>query len=117
VLEIEKRRAMHVTEPFPNGESYEQVAARVSRWLADAATTFAGQRMLVIGHRATFYALEHLFKGVPLVDVVTSTWQWQPGWTYRRALRIMPPVDVGPMSFPLQPSIQSAPARLLPAFS
>lgn len=40
--------------------------------------TFAGQTMLVVGHRA-FYALERLIRQVPLLEVVTSTWHWQPG--------------------------------------
>jgi 2,3-bisphosphoglycerate-dependent phosphoglycerate mutase len=82
-LEIEERRAAHVATPFPNGESYEQVVGRVSEWLTEATTTFAGRTVLVIGHRATFFALEHLIRRIPLHDVVTSMWHWQPGWTYR----------------------------------
>jgi broad specificity phosphatase PhoE len=82
-LEIEERRAAHVTTPFPNGESYEQVVGRVSGWLTEATTTFPGRTILVIGHRATFFALEHLIRRIPLQDVVTSIWRWQPGWTYR----------------------------------
>ena len=34
--DIEARRASHIAEPFPGGESYEQCVARVSAWLADA---------------------------------------------------------------------------------
>jgi 2,3-bisphosphoglycerate-dependent phosphoglycerate mutase len=86
-LEIEERRVLYVATPFPNGESYEQVVARVSAWLTEAATTFAGRTVLVIGHRATFYALEHLFTHIPLREAVTSTWHWQPGWTYRSVRR------------------------------
>jgi broad specificity phosphatase PhoE len=82
--EIDERRGAHVSTPFPNGESYEHVVVRVSAWLADATTTFAGQTVLVIGHRATFYALEHLLRDIPLHQVVTANWQWQPGWTYLR---------------------------------
>jgi 2,3-bisphosphoglycerate-dependent phosphoglycerate mutase len=82
-MEIEERRAHHLATPFPDGESYEQVVGRVAAWLAEAATTFAGRTLLVIGHRATFYALEHLIKGIPLHEAVTATWRWQPGWTYR----------------------------------
>jgi 2,3-bisphosphoglycerate-dependent phosphoglycerate mutase len=84
-LEIEERRALHVAIPFPNGESYQQVVGRVSAWLTEITTTFAGRTVLVIGHRATFYALEHLIRHIPLHEAVTSTWNWQPGWTYRRA--------------------------------
>ena len=52
-------------------------------WLTETTTGFAGRTVLVIGHRATFYALEHLFKHIPLHEAVTSPWHWQPGWTYR----------------------------------
>jgi probable phosphoglycerate mutase len=82
VSEIEACRAVHMAAPFPDGESYEQVTTRVSAWLAEARTTFAGRTVLVIGHRATFYALEHLLRDIPLRDAVSSRWQWQPGWTY-----------------------------------
>jgi broad specificity phosphatase PhoE len=80
--EIEERRAHHVATPFPHGESYEQVVKRVSAWLTECATGFAGRTVLVIGHRATFYALEHLIRHIALRDAVTAAWHWQPGWTY-----------------------------------
>jgi alpha-ribazole phosphatase/probable phosphoglycerate mutase len=54
----------------------------VSAWLTEVTSTRAGQTVLVIGHRATFYALEHLVAGVSLHTAVTSAWNWQPGWTY-----------------------------------
>jgi broad specificity phosphatase PhoE len=81
--EIEECRATFISEPFPSGESYQQVAGRVSAWLGEIRTTFAGRTILVVGHRATFYALEHLIRDVPLGDAVTAPWTWQPGWTYR----------------------------------
>jgi broad specificity phosphatase PhoE len=81
--EIEARRAAHVETPFPQGESYRDVAERVRAWLAEVALTLDGDTLLVIGHRATFYALEHLMGNVPLNEAVSSPWQWQPGWQYR----------------------------------
>ena len=72
VSEIEACRAVHIAAPFPDGESYEQVTTRVSAWLAEARTAFAGRTALVIGHRATFYALEHLLRDIPLRDAVSS---------------------------------------------
>jgi broad specificity phosphatase PhoE len=86
-LEIEERRVLHVATPFPNGESYEQVVGRVAAWFSEATTTFAGRTVLVIGHRATFYALEHLIRRIPLMEAVTATWRWQPGWIYRSMRR------------------------------
>jgi 2,3-bisphosphoglycerate-dependent phosphoglycerate mutase len=69
--------------PFPHGESLTQAVARVELWLADARTSYAGATILVIGHRATHYAFEHLLRGVPLRDAVVAPWSWQPGWTYQ----------------------------------
>jgi broad specificity phosphatase PhoE len=81
--EIDARRALHLVEPFPGGESYQQVVERVAAWLDEASPTFVDRTALIVGHRATFYALEHLLSGVPLHDAVTAPWQWRPGWTYR----------------------------------
>ncbi len=79
---VEARRLFYVDEPFPNGESYEQSVARVRAWLADVRSVRREHPSLVIGHRATFYALEHLLNGRRLHDVIGSPWQWQPGWEY-----------------------------------
>ncbi len=81
-LEIERRRLQHVLDPFPNGESYQQVVDRVSEWLREAMAQIDAGTVLVIGHRATFYAVEHLLNRVALHDAVTSPWAWRPGWTY-----------------------------------
>jgi broad specificity phosphatase PhoE len=81
--EVEAQRASRISVPFPDGESYEQVVDRVAAWLNHTALAFGGRTVLVIGHRATFYALEHLIRRAPLHDVINAPWTWQPGWTYR----------------------------------
>ena len=40
-------------------------------------------RVLVIGHVATRWALDHVTRGVPLEDLVAADFGWQPGWEYR----------------------------------
>ena len=82
VSEISALRLASIKAPFPSGESYEDATRRVSAWLSEAAERHADQTVLVIGHRATFYALEHLCSGIPLMDVIAAPWQWQPGWRY-----------------------------------
>jgi broad specificity phosphatase PhoE len=84
--EVEARRLRYVEEPFPAGESYQQVAARVSAWLEETAPRFDDGMVIAIGHRATFYALEHLLNNRPLREVISAPWRWQPGWTYHVAL-------------------------------
>jgi len=41
------------------------------------------RRILVIGHSATRWALEHLLAGRALEDLVDAPFDWQPGWRYR----------------------------------
>jgi len=80
--QIEEARQRHIREPFPNGESYEQVAARVKSFLDDLAEGWQGRGVLIIGHRATQYGLEHWVAGRPLKEAVLAEWRWQPGWVY-----------------------------------
>jgi broad specificity phosphatase PhoE len=84
-VEIDAQRSGRIVTPFPDGESYVQVTVRVGRWLGETTPRFAGRTILVIGHRATFYAFEHLLRGVALADVIAAPWRWQPGWTYDAA--------------------------------
>jgi len=81
-LDVEARRLRHVAVPFPGGEGYQQVVARVAAWLGDLPKTAGDRPVLVIGHRATWYALEHLLRGRHLAEVVASPWVWQPGWWF-----------------------------------
>lgn len=58
-------------DPFPTGESYQEVVDRVSAWLTEAVPGINVGTILVIGHRGTFFALEHLLKQVTLHEAVT----------------------------------------------
>ena len=80
--EIDARRGEHVTMAFPKGESYREVVERVATWLNEVASAFNDKTVVVVGHRATHYALQHLLADVPLAAAVGATWQWQPGWRY-----------------------------------
>jgi broad specificity phosphatase PhoE len=87
VAEIDAHRTRAVHTAFPRGESYADVTRRVGAWLEEVRTRHGSGTLLVIGHRATFYALEHLFRGRSLEDAVAARWQWQPGWRYQLAAR------------------------------
>jgi 2,3-bisphosphoglycerate-dependent phosphoglycerate mutase len=75
-------RPRHVDEPYPGGESWRQAAARVARWLDDLSPRWTGARVLVVGHVATRWALDHRLRGVPLEAVVAEDFAWQEGWEY-----------------------------------
>lgn len=79
---IEKEKANCIVSPFPNGESYEQTTTRMKDFLKELLRNYDGKKVMIIGHRATQYGLEHLIKGVPVKDTVIAPWSWQPGWIY-----------------------------------
>lgn len=80
--EVDAEKPQRITKPFPGGESYDQTAARMRSFLQDLLWFHDGQTVLVIGHRATQYGLDHWINSIPLEQAVTAPWKWQPGWTY-----------------------------------
>jgi len=82
VGEVDGWRRRAVVTPFPGGESYEQATERFRACLTDLWSRLELGRVLVIGHRATGLALEHLLRGVPLDEALAAPWQWRPGWVY-----------------------------------
>jgi alpha-ribazole phosphatase/probable phosphoglycerate mutase len=81
--ETEAEKLNRISQSFPNGESYEDTAKRMKSFLDDLKGKYDEKTILIIGHRATQYGLEHWINHVPLLQAVTAPWQWQPGWEYR----------------------------------
>lgn len=77
-LEVEK----HVDIPYPGGESYRDVVARVSSFLGDLRTRWDGKRIVVVSHAAPRWALRHLLEDMPLEELVGAPFEWRPGWTF-----------------------------------
>ncbi|MEP7223537.1 MAG: histidine phosphatase family protein [Actinomycetota bacterium] len=82
VARLEVERSGHVYEPYPGGESYSQVVSRVQSFLRDLFPRFENERIVVVGHSATQWALQHLLEGTPLPELVEGSFRWQPGWLY-----------------------------------
>lgn len=80
--EVEEQKLARINTPFPNGESYQQTTQRMKEFLADLITPYHNQHIMIIGHRATQYGIEHTIHGTPLEQLVTATFKWQPGWDY-----------------------------------
>ena len=79
---VDKEKPLRISEPFPNGESYEQTTERMKAFLQDLLKNYDGKKVMIIGHRATQYGLEHLINGVYLEQLVSTHFKWQPGWNY-----------------------------------
>jgi probable phosphoglycerate mutase len=82
VREVDLLRLAAIERPFPGGESYAQATARVAACLDDLRKRWPGGWVLVVGHRATHYALDHLLRGVPLAEAMAAPFEWRPGWLY-----------------------------------
>jgi 2,3-bisphosphoglycerate-dependent phosphoglycerate mutase len=76
------RRGDHLDNPYPGGESWRQAVIRVSRFLGDLPLRWSSRRVLIIGHVATRWGLDHLIGGVPLEDLIAADFAWQEGWEY-----------------------------------
>ena len=84
VAQVEAEFARRITEPFPGGESLLMVAQRMETFLRDALREYDGKTIVVIGHRATRYALEYWCNNASLEDIVRAPWPWLdvPIWRY-----------------------------------
>jgi len=80
--EVDLEKPKRIKNPFPNGESYEQTLERIKSFLQDLLKNYNGKRVMIVGHRATQYGLEHWIKKLPLEQVIPAPWKWQPGWEY-----------------------------------
>ena len=76
---LEATRARYIETPYPGGESYREAVARAIRCLEQVPPSGTA---LIVGHRATWYALEHWLGGRALEEVVAAPWHWQAGWRY-----------------------------------
>jgi broad specificity phosphatase PhoE len=68
--EMESARPAALHTPFPNGESYAQVALRMRSFLMQLATERDGQHVMLVGHGATLWMLAHWLQEQPLEAVV-----------------------------------------------
>ena len=81
--EVDPAKIEHITKPFPNGESYQETSKRMKDFLDDLKKNYESKRIIIIGHRATQYGLEHWINGKSLEELVTTSFKWQPGWEYK----------------------------------
>lgn len=75
---LDEQRVTRVDEPWPGGESWRDAVARVTSFLAE----LRGGRVLVIGHVATRWALEHRVRGRTIESLAAEEFDWRPGWEY-----------------------------------
>jgi len=84
--DVKRDRLDFCEHPYPGGESHRQAIERAARLLADLPTRWAGRRVMLIGHLATYRALEHVINGSTVRELLEADFAWRPeGWEYRLA--------------------------------
>jgi len=78
--ELHRDRRRYLDTPYPGGESWRQAIGRVGRFLPDLRLRWEGARVLIIGHVATRWALDHLLDGVPVEYLIAREFGWREGW-------------------------------------
>jgi broad specificity phosphatase PhoE len=80
--ELVHDRAAYLDTPYPGGESWRQALSRVGGVLPDLRSRWDGRRVLVIGHVATRWGLEHHLLGTSLEQLASEDFAWREGWEY-----------------------------------
>jgi len=79
---VEPMKKVHIKEPYPNGESYEQAMIRAHKFYKELKEKYPDKTILVVGHRATQYGLDTLSGGKTIEECLSVPFKWQPCWEY-----------------------------------
>jgi broad specificity phosphatase PhoE len=75
-----------VTTRFAEGESYEDVKARIADFLGFLKKNYEGRNVAVVAHKAPQLSLDVLLKGKTWEQALAEDWRktatWRPGWEY-----------------------------------
>jgi broad specificity phosphatase PhoE len=79
------REQEYIDTPYPAGESYKEVEARIASFLNDIAR-FPYGHIAIVAHQAPQLALDVLLKKQSWQEAIEHDWRktmsWQPGWDY-----------------------------------
>ncbi|MHB8710091.1 MAG: histidine phosphatase family protein [Minisyncoccota bacterium] len=75
-----------ITKPFPEGESYEDVKARVADFLDFLKKNYDSKHIAIVAHKTPQLSLDVLLKGKTWKQALAEDWRktkvWRPGWEY-----------------------------------
>lgn len=80
------RMEEYVARPFPNGESYKDVEARLARFIKFLSARYDGKNVAIVAHQGPQLALDVLLKDKTWQQAINEDWRktksWRPGWEY-----------------------------------
>ena len=82
IAEIAKYHLGRIEKPFPYGESWQWAVKRVTDCLEEIKRDYDGQKILMIGHRATQYGIEKVINGKTVRESLLAGRPYKPGWKY-----------------------------------
>lgn len=75
-----------ITNKFPEGESYEDVKARIADFLEFLKKNYDGKNVAIVAHKAPQLSLDVLIKDETWKQALAEDWRktkaWKPGWEY-----------------------------------
>ena len=75
-----------ITNRFPEGESYEDVKARIADFLEFLKKNYDGKSVAIVAHKAPQLSLDVLLTGKTWKQAFAEDWRktkaWKPGWEY-----------------------------------
>jgi len=75
-----------IDNPFPNGESYRDVEARLEAFCQFLKEKYDGKHVAIVAHEGPQLALDVLLKAKSWPQAMAENWRhsgaWQPGWEY-----------------------------------
>jgi broad specificity phosphatase PhoE len=76
----------YIDKPFPNGESYKDVEARLSSFVDFLRANYEGKRIAIVAHQGPQLALDVILTGKTWQQAIDEDWRkfkaWKPGWDY-----------------------------------
>lgn len=76
----------YVDTPFPNGESYKDVEARLKSFVDMLRANYSGKHIAIVAHQGLQLALDVLLRDRTWQEAIHEDWRkqkaWQPGWEY-----------------------------------
>lgn len=83
---VEPMQENHITERFPEGESYEDVKTRITDFLEFLKENYNGKSVAIVSHKAPQLALDVLLRNKTWEQAFAEDWRktksWQSGWEY-----------------------------------
>ncbi len=76
----------YIDTPFPGGESYSDVEARIASFVDYLRQEWDGKHVAIVCHQAPQLALDVIARGRTWEQAIGEDWRkskaWQPGWKY-----------------------------------